>query len=444
MKNKKLFLFRIMLFLIGIFISSFGVALSSKCNLGVTPISSPPYVLSLIFPITMGNITILMHFVFIISQILLLRKKYKPKDLLQIPLALTYGKVMDLSLWILKDLSPSHYMSRLGICILSMFVIAFGVYLTVRADIMFLAGEGLISAITKISGKEFGKIKIAFDSSLLLIAVVISLISFHKLEGIREGTFISAFAVGMLVQIYSKIFSTVKIKTQFQKIELPEGQSHLVVTIAREFDPRAAVIIKRLSEITGLKLYDEELVPMVAQESGLPIEKVQRREDGFRRGIMQYIYDYGFNYPYRHRGDDEDRVFQAQQSVIRRLAKTEDCIIAGRIANKILGRGPTFFHIFLHAKPQKRVEETAKEFNISESQAESIINYADKQRREIHLLHLGHEWGMACDYNLCLDITHCDIEKTAAFLKKAIEDFTWRGTGEEIKPMEDDVVSQTP
>ena len=48
---------RYIIFLIGLFVNSLGVALITKANLGTSPISSIPYVLSLNYPFTLGNFT---------------------------------------------------------------------------------------------------------------------------------------------------------------------------------------------------------------------------------------------------------------------------------------------------------------------------------------------------------------------------------------------------
>ena len=49
---------RYIIFFIGLYINSLGVALITKASLGTSPISSIPYVLSLNFPFTLGNFTI--------------------------------------------------------------------------------------------------------------------------------------------------------------------------------------------------------------------------------------------------------------------------------------------------------------------------------------------------------------------------------------------------
>ena len=57
--------------LIGLFIMAFGVSLSVRCDLGTTPISSIPYVLSFQYPLSLGTITIIFNVLLILIQILI-------------------------------------------------------------------------------------------------------------------------------------------------------------------------------------------------------------------------------------------------------------------------------------------------------------------------------------------------------------------------------------
>ena len=75
---------RYIIFLIGLFINSLGVSLITKANLGTSPISSIPYVLSLNFPLTLGNFTIIFSLLLIFLQLLILRKNFKPEYYQQI------------------------------------------------------------------------------------------------------------------------------------------------------------------------------------------------------------------------------------------------------------------------------------------------------------------------------------------------------------------------
>ena len=76
---------RYLIFLVGLFVNSLGVSLITKGNLGTSPISSIPYVLSLNFPFSLGNFTIVFSLLLIFLQFLLLGKNFKAEQLLQIP-----------------------------------------------------------------------------------------------------------------------------------------------------------------------------------------------------------------------------------------------------------------------------------------------------------------------------------------------------------------------
>ena len=73
---------RYIIFMVGLFISSLGVSLVTKANLGTSPISSIPYVLSLNFPFTLGNFTIFFSLILIVLQLLILRKNFKLEHVL--------------------------------------------------------------------------------------------------------------------------------------------------------------------------------------------------------------------------------------------------------------------------------------------------------------------------------------------------------------------------
>lgn len=92
---------RYLSFIFILFIIAFGTSLSIRANLGSSPISAPPYVLSLIpgIPLTMGTIVIMMHVLFIIIQILLLRKDFELRQLTQILVSFLFGFYTDVTMW---------------------------------------------------------------------------------------------------------------------------------------------------------------------------------------------------------------------------------------------------------------------------------------------------------------------------------------------------------
>ena len=216
--NKKQIFKRYIFFILGLFVMAFGVALSAKAELGTAPVSSLPYVLSLRLPITMGTLSFILNMVFILIQISLLRRKFKPVQLLQILLALSFGFFIDASLFIISGLQMPSYIIQLVFVLLSVIVIAFGISMLVAANVLLMCGESLVLAVSQISHKEFGKLKVYFDVAMVIVSIVFSFCLFGSLQGIREGTIISAVLVGVFVRLFNKMLNPLKI--QFSHVEL--------------------------------------------------------------------------------------------------------------------------------------------------------------------------------------------------------------------------------
>lgn len=108
---------RYFLLLVGLAVMAFGVAFSIKANLGTSPISSVPYVISLFAPLTVGTATIAMHCVFIVLQILILRRNYHPIQLMQLPVAIFFGYLTDFGVGLFRKSDIPHTGSS-GFCVL--------------------------------------------------------------------------------------------------------------------------------------------------------------------------------------------------------------------------------------------------------------------------------------------------------------------------------------
>ena len=108
---------RYLVFLLGLFISSFGVSFITRSNLGTSPISSAPYVLSLNFSWSLGEFTIAFSVLLILLQILILRKNFRLEHLLQIPISIAFGYFIDLTMILLSSLNPSSYLIKL-VCLM--------------------------------------------------------------------------------------------------------------------------------------------------------------------------------------------------------------------------------------------------------------------------------------------------------------------------------------
>lgn len=195
---------RYILFIVCLFFMGLGVALTKHGELGVSPISSVANVVSLKFTFfSFGTWLTVSNCVLLFGQILLLRKNFKPIQLLQIPLSFLFGYFTDFGLWLVGRIPNDTYIVQLLLVISGIIVLGFGITLGVIADVILNSGEAFVKALADVTKKDFGNTKIVFDISWVLLSVLLSLIFFDgKLLGTREGTVLSALLVGVTVKLF--------------------------------------------------------------------------------------------------------------------------------------------------------------------------------------------------------------------------------------------------
>lgn len=185
---------------LGIVINSFGIAFITEGSLGTSPISSVPYVISLRFEDwSFGTVTFIMNMIFILAQIILLRREFKPIQLLQILANLLFSACIDISTSLLWWFQPSFIPLQILSVLLGCLILALGIAIEVAPNAVVVPGEGIVRAITRVSGLRFGTVKIAFDCTLVAIALLLSLVFFHGIRGLGLGTIICALIVGWIV-----------------------------------------------------------------------------------------------------------------------------------------------------------------------------------------------------------------------------------------------------
>lgn len=196
---------RLFWFAAGILINSFGIVLITKGALGTSQISSIPYVLSLQVPsISFGMFSFIMNMVYIVLQALLLRKQFKPFQLLQIVVNVVFSASIDVFMAMLSFYAPQQLFTRVLSAIAGCIVLAFGISVEVAPDLIMVPGEGIVAAISKVSGRRFGSVKVAFDVTLILIAAALSWVFFGDLVGVGVGTLLSAVSVGQFVNLINR------------------------------------------------------------------------------------------------------------------------------------------------------------------------------------------------------------------------------------------------
>lgn len=195
---------RYIMLILGVSIMSLGIALSLKSTLGTPPISCIPAVLSMAFPWTVGEFTIVFNALLVVFQMVLLRK-ITISQLAQMLVCILFGYMIDFNLLLIDFIHPGNYISQWILIIIGCFVLAFGLTIEVKSDLTMLPGDGAVVAIAEVLHTDFGKVKPFFDITIVAIGVVLSLSFLGHLEGVREGTIFAAVSVGFMIQFFVRI-----------------------------------------------------------------------------------------------------------------------------------------------------------------------------------------------------------------------------------------------
>ena len=208
MRNKHILL-RYGISTFGLILVALGVGISIKSNLGISPPSCPPTILNLRWTaLSIGTFTWMMHLFFILLQVVLLRKKFQLRYLMQIPAAFVFGYLCDGAIWLFDaiDAPATTYVWQVVLSLAAVLITAIGIKLEVIGDGWILAGDMTTAVLSEVSHKPFGSVKILFDLSLVLLTALFSWFAFGHLTGngvtvvIREGTLILALLTGLCMR----------------------------------------------------------------------------------------------------------------------------------------------------------------------------------------------------------------------------------------------------
>lgn len=204
--TKKELIRRYILLVIGLFLAALGVAFTKRGEMGVSPTSSVPNVLSYKYTFfTLGTWLIIWNCILIAGQVVVLRKNFQLIQLLQIPLSFLFGYFTDFNLWWVSLIPAHSYPARLLMVFLGIVILGLGVSLAVIADVIMNSGEAFVKAVSDSTHKEFGNVKVVFDLCCVGLAVVLSLLFFDfSIVGTREGTVLSAVFTGFVVKFFNR------------------------------------------------------------------------------------------------------------------------------------------------------------------------------------------------------------------------------------------------
>ena len=191
---------RLTYLLTGIVIAGVSIAAVAQAGLGISPISTLPFVLSKITDFSFGAMNFAVNLVFVLLQILLLGRRFKLFSLLQIPFVFLFSLSIDAGMWIVAHFPMTTYPVQLTVSVVGCFFMALSIGLMVCSKLLMMPGDGFVLALSTVSGKPYGMLKQANDIISVVLAAILGWLLLGHIEGIHEGTVISAFLVGYILR----------------------------------------------------------------------------------------------------------------------------------------------------------------------------------------------------------------------------------------------------
>ena len=429
---------RALVYLAGLYLMAAGVVFSARSNLGVSPVGSLANVLYQIALtshapdyINLGNCTTAVYFLYILAELLILRREFKPAMLLQIVASLLFGQLVNLAGTMLAFLpAPDSYFMQMLYLLCSIPLVAAGVMLYLSPNILPTPGEGMSLAISSKTGWSVGSAKTLFDCSLVVISSAVSLLVFRRMVGVREGTVICALLVGFVMKQLQKLCQTplLHFVERENKIDRAlqaamegyqtdaRGKPRVIIAIGREFGAGGYEVGKRLAEKLGVTFYDKQIDVLAAERSGLSLAQVEELERHMEREL---VYDFK-NAAYAMTNgalSPEEQLFVAQTGIIRQIAAgDESCVIMGRCADWVLYENPNCFRIFIHARPDVRIRRTMAKYGLDEAEAKRQMENTDAARARHYKHFTGREYGKQVYYHLAVDSGMLGTERSVAVI----------------------------
>ena len=196
---------RFLVMLFGMFVTALGLAICVETDLGISPLTTLAYTLHNVVPsISLGTFTFLQHLMFFTLMVLVLRRDFRPYQLLQIPCSFLFGKFLDFWEYLLSGCAPSFYVVRFILLMVGCVVVALGFSLVFTSRVPLEANTAFLNAVSMRTKKPYGTLKLISDVIIVCIAAVVGLLFLRKIVGIREGTVIAALIIGPIAGFFNR------------------------------------------------------------------------------------------------------------------------------------------------------------------------------------------------------------------------------------------------
>lgn len=286
---------------------------------------------------------------------------------------------------------------------------------------LLVMGLNFLEMTTSITVQSLGNVKkatmVSFIRQIILFIPIACFMAIYLHKGIygvlNAGPIADAITFFIALVIFYSEYRKLSIKEKTTNLEdikvnnTYKGKK-IVITISREYGSGGHYVGELLAKRMGINFYDKNLINLISKKSGLSKEYVE--ENSQKLASFKYI------------DNNDDRIFIAEEKVIKDLAKKESCVIVGRCADYILKDNKDTIKVFLYSSSQDKVKRAVKYYNLEEDKALKEINKINSERAKHYKYYTNRDWYDFANYDIALNVDYLGVEKTAELLEQVIRE----------------------
>jgi cytidylate kinase len=282
-----------------------------------------------------------------------------------------------------------------------------------------VCGINALEMTSSISIQSLGNVKkatsLSFARQIILflpISIILARVLGLGLNGILiagpiADTVCAIYCIIILISEVKKV-SIVELEINTEDIEVKPSYKgkKFIVTISREYGSGGRYVGEILARNLGVKFFDKSLIKLIADASGLSKTYVSSSDESLRSA--KYV------------NNNDDRIFIAEERVIKNIAKNESAVIVGRCADYILKDNKNVIKVFLYSDMESKEKRVVKYYNVDKNKARSVIKKINNERRKHYKFYTNREWYDFNNYDLAINVDKQGVEETAKIIENYI------------------------
>ena len=192
-------------------------------------------------------------------------------------------------------------------------------------------------------------------------------------------------------------------------------KKHIIINVGRQFGSGGKSIAEALGVKLGIRVYDNELITKAAEHSGFSPELFRKSDESKHTFGLGSIFSSNRYGSFTQNSISESSLFKIQSDAIREIAQKGDAIFVGRASDYVL-RDMDCLDVFVCAPLEARKARVCERLGLSPEEAEKLIARKDKERESYYNFFTFSHWGVASNYDLCVDSSVLGVDGTADFI----------------------------